>query len=159
MRTIYQTGFLRNRLGVEYARQMLDAGAKIHAIEDPLERMMIMDERVAMVPIDPDNSSRGALIVTQPGLIAGFIRLFWRLWDDATTVSFDDPPAEDQDDVTDQDRAVLELLAAGNTDESAARTVGISVRHLRRKVARLMERLNATSRFEAGVEAARRGWL
>ncbi|MGO1057161.1 hypothetical protein [Crossiella sp. CA198] len=57
------------------------------------------------------------------------------------------------------DRRVLELLASGITDEAAARIVGFSVRQLRRRVAALMARLEAASRFEAGVAAARRGWV
>jgi DNA-binding NarL/FixJ family response regulator len=40
-----------------------------------------------------------------------------------------------------------------------SRQLGISVRTTRRMVANVMERLEARSRFEAGYEAARRGWL
>jgi len=54
---------------------------------------------------------------------------------------------------------LLTLLASGRTDEAAARQIGVSVRHLRRRVARLMDLLGASSRFEAGAEAARRGWI
>lgn len=52
---------------------------------------------------------------------------------------------------------ILTLQAAGCTDEAAARQVGIPVCHLRRKVAVLMHRLQATSRFEAG--GSRPPWL
>ena len=40
-----------------------------------------------------------------------------------------------------------------------ARTLGISLRTTRRRVAALMAELGADSRFQAGVEAVRRGWL
>ncbi|MCO1578038.1 hypothetical protein M8C13_19995 [Crossiella sp. SN42] len=63
------------------------------------------------------------------------------------------------DGLSEVDRRVLELLASGITDEAAARVVGFSVRQLRRRVAVLMARLEAASRFEAGVAAARRGWV
>lgn len=62
-------------------------------------------------------------------------------------------------ELTDDDRRVLALLAGGCTDETAARQVGVSVRHLRRRVARLMNHLQVTSRFSAGVAAAHRGWI
>jgi DNA-binding NarL/FixJ family response regulator len=62
-------------------------------------------------------------------------------------------------ELTDDDRRVLALLARGCTDETAARQVGVSVRHLRRRVARLMNHLQVTSRFSAGVAAAHRGWI
>jgi len=45
------------------------------------------------------------------------------------------------------------------TDETAARRLGVSLRTVRRQMAALMERLCATSRFEAGLKAAQRGWL
>ncbi|HSV67921.1 MAG TPA: hypothetical protein VLJ59_18755 [Mycobacteriales bacterium] len=54
---------------------------------------------------------------------------------------------------------MLALLASGYTDESAAAEVGMSVVQLRRRVDRLMTRLDATTRFAAGVEAARLGWI
>jgi DNA-binding NarL/FixJ family response regulator len=57
------------------------------------------------------------------------------------------------------DRHLLRLLADGLTDEAAAKRLGISARTVRRIMADLMDRLGAESRFEAGVEAARRGWL
>lgn len=45
------------------------------------------------------------------------------------------------------------------TDETAGKRLGLSLRTVRRQMAGLMERLDATSRFEAGLKAAQRGWL
>jgi DNA-binding NarL/FixJ family response regulator len=115
-----------------------------------------MDERVAVVPVDPAGGDSGALIVRQPGLLDGFVRLFHLLW--SGTTELDAPPA-DPDDLTDDDRSLLALLAAGATDEAAAREFGISERQVRRRVAVLMRRLAARSRFEAGVLAVRKGWI
>jgi DNA-binding NarL/FixJ family response regulator len=52
---------------------------------------------------------------------------------------------------------ILELLASGVTDEVAARRIGISSRTFRRHVATIMDELQADSRFQAGVAAARAG--
>ncbi|MFE0509861.1 helix-turn-helix transcriptional regulator [Streptomyces sp. NPDC058964] len=60
---------------------------------------------------------------------------------------------------TGRERQVLELLAAGHLDESIARQLNISVRTCRRIIATLMDRLEARSRFQAGVIAAARGWM
>src|SRR5690606_39837840 len=65
------------------------------------------------------------------------------------------PPPE----LTTRERELLTLLSAGNTDESAAAQLGVSVRTVRRMVADIMDRLGARSRFQAGVKAADRGWL
>ena len=61
--------------------------------------------------------------------------------------------------ITADERALLKLLAAGLTDEAAARRLGRSVRTTRRQVAALMDKLGASSRFQAGHKAAERGWL
>ncbi len=50
---------------------------------------------------------------------------------------------------------VIRLLAAGHTDAVAARKLGISERQFRRHVSVLMQELDASSRFQAGIEAAR----
>ena len=47
----------------------------------------------------------------------------------------------------------------GRTDEQIARKLGISLRTVRRRVAALMTELGVDTRFQAGVEAVRRGWL
>jgi DNA-binding NarL/FixJ family response regulator len=59
----------------------------------------------------------------------------------------------------DERRLILELLMLGTKDESIARQLGISLRTVRRRVAGLMDELGATTRFQAGLEAARRGLL
>ena len=57
------------------------------------------------------------------------------------------------------ERQMLNLLADGFTDEVVARKVGLSLRTLRRMMSEIMDRLGARSRFQAGKEAALRGWL
>ena len=49
--------------------------------------------------------------------------------------------------------------ASGAKDEQIARTMGLSLRTVRRRIAELMIELGADTRFQAGAEAARRGWL
>jgi DNA-binding NarL/FixJ family response regulator len=39
-----------------------------------------------------------------------------------------------------------------------ARHLGVSGRTLRRRIAQVQEQLGATSRFQAGLRAGRRGW-
>ena len=89
------------------------------------------------------------------GLAAPQVGVAWQLF--VYQAEDDEDPAADAPE--DRDRRLLVLLSSGCTDEAAAREFGISVRHLRRQVARLMAELGARSRFEAGAEASRRGWL
>lgn len=160
LRIVHDASVLDDQLNSDYLRELTALGAKVRVTAEPIQRLIIMDERVAVVPIDPENSRRGALVVQQAGLLAGFLRLFHRTWDAAQELTWDDHPVpEPVDELSGDDRQVLGFLASGKTDETAARELGVSVRHLRRRVARLMDLLGADSRFEAGVEAARRGWI
>lgn len=55
--------------------------------------------------------------------------------------------------------ALLRMLASGLTDQTISRHLGMHERTVRRKVAELAASLHAASRFQAGVNAAKAGWL
>ncbi|MBB2937986.1 sugar-specific transcriptional regulator TrmB/DNA-binding CsgD family transcriptional regulator [Amycolatopsis bartoniae] len=152
MRIVYDEGVLREERNRARLGERVAAGARIRLRPGPLGRLIVLDERVAVVPADPGG---GALIVHQPGLVRELAARFTQLWDGATELG----EARGADEPSEEDRAVLRLLDAGMTDELIARQVGLSVRHLRRRIARLLERLEAASRFQAGAAAARRGWI
>jgi DNA-binding CsgD family transcriptional regulator len=157
IRMIYDNRVLTDERRRVQLHEAAAGGVRIRLSDTPLQRLIIMDERVAVVPADPATGDSGALIVHQPGLLDGFVRLFHLLWSDTTDLT--DEPAGQPDELTDDDRNLLALLASGATDEAAAREFGISERQVRRRVAGLMRRLSARSRFEAGVLAVRRGWI
>lgn len=56
-------------------------------------------------------------------------------------------------------RILLTLLTSGLTDAAIARTQGWSPRTTQRRIQRLMSALGATTRFQAALTAARRGWI
>lgn len=54
---------------------------------------------------------------------------------------------------------LLTLLTSGLTDAAIARVQGWSSRTTQRRIHRLMTTLSATTRFQAALTAARRGWI
>jgi hypothetical protein len=56
-------------------------------------------------------------------------------------------------------RDLARVLSQGLTDERAAARMHMSKRTLARRIASMMDLLDAESRFQAGVQAAMRGWL
>ncbi|MFJ9796588.1 helix-turn-helix domain-containing protein [Streptomyces sp. NPDC101145] len=58
-----------------------------------------------------------------------------------------------------EQRELLRLLAAGLKDEAIARRLGVHVHTARRRISRLLEALEARTRFQAGAQATARGWL
>ncbi|MEV0604499.1 LuxR C-terminal-related transcriptional regulator [Streptomyces sp. NPDC050315] len=58
-----------------------------------------------------------------------------------------------------QQTTLLRMLAGGMTDQAISRRLGVHERTVRRKVAEITASLKANSRFQAGVNAAKAGWL
>jgi len=59
----------------------------------------------------------------------------------------------------DRDAQILVLLAAGASDLTIARQLSISQRTVERRIRSILEYLGATTRFQAGATAVRRGFL
>ncbi|MEU8244295.1 helix-turn-helix transcriptional regulator [Actinoplanes missouriensis] len=149
---------IRNDPGtMAHARFLTDSGAEFRTSAVLPPRMILVDRRAALVPIDATDTRKGALFVSGSGLIAAMLALFEQVWDIATPLGAARDP--DREGLSAQERALLKLLAQGLTDEAAATRLGVSHRTARRMMADLMERLDARSRFEAGLKAAQRGWL
>ncbi|MQA79122.1 MAG: HTH domain-containing protein [Streptosporangiales bacterium] len=54
---------------------------------------------------------------------------------------------------------MLELLGAGLKDDAIARTLGVSSRTVRRRVAELEDRFGAANRIQLVARAAVHGWI
>ncbi|MEW2585205.1 helix-turn-helix transcriptional regulator [Streptomyces virginiae] len=142
---------------LRYSRALLAGGGAFRTVAALPTRMVLVDRTHALVPIDPADSRQGALSLSAPGMIAPLVALFEREWGAAVPLGAD--PSQAVYVPTEQERSLLGLLAEGHTDESAAGQLHISARTARRIMASLIERLGARSRFEAGLRAARLGWV
>ncbi|MFE7795744.1 hypothetical protein [Streptomyces sp. NPDC057460] len=54
------------------------------------------------------------------------------------------------EDPAEADQRLVQILAAGLKDETAARRLGLGVPTIRRRIAAVMEQLDATTRFQVG---------
>ncbi|MFD6239553.1 LuxR family transcriptional regulator [Streptomyces diastaticus] len=140
-----------------HVRWLTANGGRFRGCAAPLPGMILFDGSVALVPLDPRNTAAGALQVAAPGLVAPLVVLFEQTWASATPLEDGRPTTDDLPNS--KELALLRLVAEGCTDAAAAGRLHVSHRTARRMMAVLMERLGARSRFEAGVKAARRGWL
>jgi len=157
IRTVGLESIRKDPATLAHARFLTDGGAEFRTSETLPPRMVLVDRRAALVPLDPDDTRKGALLVTGSGIIASMLALFEQVWRIATPLGVAPDPR--REGLTSPERALLMLLADGLTDEAAAGRLGVSHRTARRMMSGLMERLNARSRFEAGRKAAQRGWL
>ncbi|MFE7527373.1 LuxR C-terminal-related transcriptional regulator [Kitasatospora sp. NPDC057542] len=158
MRVVYQESVRNDPATFAYAQRTTERGGEVRTSPVLPARLLIFDRTTALVPIDPENPRIGALCTSSPGMVATLVALFEQTWEAAVPLgaAWDRGP---EDGVSQGERELLRLLASGLTDEVVGRRLGVSMRTVRRHMAALMERLEAASRFEAGLKAAQRGWL
>lgn len=140
------------------AVKLAGPGSQARMTPDLPPVLVISDRQAALIPIDPARPANGALGIREPAIVNALIAMFGNAWGSAAPLDATNP-ANGTHAVSGDEKALLRLLLAGLTDEAAARRLGISVRTARRQVAVLMEKLGASSRFQAGHRAAQRGWL
>ncbi|MFD3725832.1 DNA-binding response regulator [Streptomyces sp. NPDC058671] len=122
-------------------------------------KMIVVDRTVAAIPLDLELLYNGLLLIRDPVVVQALARAHHACWATAEELSHAPPPPAPAGDLPPQLRPVLDALLAGLTDETAAARLGMSARTYSRRVGELMAALGTTSRFRAGAEAARRGWL
>lgn len=152
-RAIYPVRILREAPEVVQARA--GAGEEVRLLPDLPTRMFLIGRTHAVLPEPLGFVDEPRTLIRQQGVVEALLLYFELLWDRATPV----PGLEDAPTRGELRRFLLEQLAAGEHDEQIARRLDLSLRTVRRRVADLMTELGADSRFQAGVEAARRGWI
>lgn len=141
-----------------YARWLSKLGGQVRTAIVMPPAIVVFDRETAIMPIDPADLKHGAVCTTEPGIVRTARAVFEQAWQAAVPLHAEEPD-DQQGELALPDRQLLRLLASGLTDEAAGTRLGISARTVRRQMAALMERLEASSRFEAGLKAARRGWI
>ncbi|MEV4432764.1 helix-turn-helix transcriptional regulator [Streptomyces sp. NPDC049555] len=157
MKTIYLESIRNDPGSVEHARWLVSMGAETRTAPYLPARMQILDRKAALLPLNPEDSSQGAVVVREPGIVATLCAFFDTVWRTATPMAEAKPRSHEP--FSPQNRQLLQLLAQGHTDEVAARKLGISLRTERRMISELSERLGAKSRFQLGQRATQMGLL
>ncbi|MGW2598750.1 helix-turn-helix transcriptional regulator [Streptomyces klenkii] len=155
-RTIYHgTAFDDPVAGPNMAR-MIAAGEQARTLDDPPLKLAIGDDELAVVTLAADaRPGVVSLLIRPSSLFRALSNVFESLWRLAVPVSADGTGTQ----IDERDRQILTLMASGATDDAIARRLGLGRRTVVRRVSALLARLGATTRFQAGVQAARRGWL
>lgn len=127
---------------------------------------VVCDDDAALVDVsafDPDGA--GSFETSVAGTVAAVANVLGRTWLLAAPYA---PMVEatrrreeggSSAPLDDRDHGILALLASGASDQAIARRHGVSVRTVERRVRYIMEHLGAATRFHAGAQAVRRGWV
>ncbi|MDH6225876.1 MULTISPECIES: helix-turn-helix transcriptional regulator [Streptomyces] len=155
MRDLY-THVARHGQGLLGYLDLMGDAVEARTLDEVPERLILFDRSVAFVPA---NSRRTlALELRHPALVDYLATVFERLWRLAVPVGSPVPAPENcVPGVSHRERSIAALLAEGHQDAAIAERLGISVRTCRAHIARLSERLGATSRAQLGVRIAHAG--
>ncbi|HEV2342492.1 MAG TPA: helix-turn-helix transcriptional regulator [Actinocrinis sp.] len=157
MRSLYLDSVRNHPPTINYLRWLVEQGGQVRTTATLPLRMIIFDRKQALIPVNPEHSKTGAVVQRGPGMVAALCALFEQMWQTARPVG--EERQRDDQGLTGQEQAVINLLAEGWTDDVIARKLGVSVRTSRRITAELTQRLGARSRFQAGARAVERGWI
>lgn len=157
-RTICDRAAIERPGALAGAERVASAGGAIRVLPRvPLE-MYLADDRLALLALATSAEDQTAVVIHPSGLLDALGDLFEGLWQRAlpfglTTGS----PASAARSLAEAQRArITALLLSGLTDEAIGHQLGVSYRTVQRRIAALLDDLDASTRFQAGVQAALR---
>ncbi|MEU8028455.1 helix-turn-helix transcriptional regulator [Streptomyces sp. NPDC049099] len=158
MRTLYQHPVRVSPMMRHQLTRLAAEGCEIRTCEEIPDRIVIFDREVAFIP--DRMGSDGAVAVREPSTVDFLYRGLEQAWSAAVPFEDRSPSGIGYGAArSEMKRAIVRYLAEGAKDELIAHRLGISVRTCRRHIAEVMEELEASSRFQAGVLAMRAGLL
>ncbi|WP_223167748.1 helix-turn-helix transcriptional regulator [Nonomuraea sp. SYSU D8015] len=150
-RMIYERDFVARAGALRQIEEMVEAGQRARVLPALPLKLYIVDDRLALLLLAHDPADAATALVVHPsGLLEALIALFEGLWRRALPLRLA-PPARNRPG---DDSRLIALLLSGLTDEAIARQLGVGRRTAERRIAELMARLGARTRFQAGVLAA-----
>lgn len=156
VRAIYPRSLLHTPKYVRYVQELTATGAEVRLIDHAPYDLLIFDRHTALFAADPEDPGNSLAVVSGTVLVKSCVALYEDFWLRATLIDAPRPGGgSGHPEVTAQERAVIRLMADGLSDDQIARKLSVHRRTVQRAIAKLMERLNAASRFEAGVKLAR----
>jgi DNA-binding CsgD family transcriptional regulator len=163
-RTIYDRSSLDHPGSLAAVEDLINAGQQARVLPQLPLKLYLADDRLAFLPLTGKAPGYEAAIIVHPSaLLDGLNKLFEGLWQRALPLhspagSPAGPPAQRARSSLSAQQRLVTLLLSGLTDEAIARQLGLSYRSVQRRVAALMGELGAHTRFQAGAQAALRGY-
>ncbi|MFI2362477.1 LuxR C-terminal-related transcriptional regulator [Promicromonospora sp. NPDC019610] len=179
LRSVYESATFIDPVSLETALGGQATGAGLRLSPQVPLKLVVVDQKIAMLPASGDDAGSASLVVHAPALVGALTDLFERVWDAAMPQSMwagpDGAPPDGEADpgtnpaatwsplprvrLEQRTRSILDLMAGGLTDEAIARTLDISRRTVQAEVTALAEKLGARTRFQIGLFAAEQGLL
>ncbi|MET9621156.1 MULTISPECIES: helix-turn-helix transcriptional regulator [unclassified Streptomyces] len=158
MRTLYQHTARHHPATLAYVERVAPYGLELRTLEEIIDRLIIVDRKVAFVPARSDRQV--ALELRHEGLVQYLVGVFDQFWLHGVpweegVVSY----TTALDGISGVQRSIAKLLVEGHVDEAIARRLGMNVRTCRAHIAKLASALGSGSRAQLGYLIARSGIL
>lgn len=157
MRTLYQHTARHHPSTLAYVERVAPHGVEVRTLEEIIERLIIVDRKVAFVPASKDRQI--ALELRHEGLVQYLVGVFEQFWLHGTPWDDQLSYAPEIDGITSIQRSIAKLLIDGHVDEAIARRLGMNVRTCRAHIAKLSTTLGSGSRAQLGFLIAQSGIL
>jgi DNA-binding NarL/FixJ family response regulator len=111
-------------------------------------KLMVFDQRAALLPADPADFDAGAVLLTDQDAVAQLTRLFYRFWGTARDIYQHEVPAIM---LSPREQAIVTLLSAGHSEAATAAELSLSRRTVVYTLRALMDRLGVDNRFQLAL--------
>jgi sugar-specific transcriptional regulator TrmB/DNA-binding CsgD family transcriptional regulator len=153
VQVIYESQVVRNPERLADIHRYMSVGEHSRMLPRLPFKLALVDERWALLPVSTGSALHSALVVRPCSLLDALSGLFALSWSQAMRIPR--TGTSEESEAEGRRRELLTLLAAGLTDDSIARQLGVSTRTVQRLVREFMDSFGARTRFQAGVQAAR----
>lgn len=162
-RLVLDTSLLESEAALEHVERSRAQGQAVAFASGLPFSALVADSTTAVVDLTAfDVQGEGSFEVRLAPPVQAIGRLLEVMWGMSTPYGRHLREAfrhEERLPLAERDQRILMLLTTGASDQVIARQSGVSVRTVERRVRYLMDHLGAATRFQAGVQAARRGWI
>ncbi|MFG2474683.1 winged helix-turn-helix transcriptional regulator [Streptomyces fagopyri] len=160
-RVVLERAVLDQPTGVTELSAALGREEQVRVRDEVPTKLVIADRTLAMVPLTSHTAQPAALVVHASGLLELLAGLFESVWRDALPLRLGSRGFVEQgpDGPDGTDLEILSLLLAGLTDASVAKQLDLGLRTVQRRVKRLMELTDVTTRLQLGWHAYEKGWV
>ncbi|BBA96615.1 putative transcriptional regulator [Actinacidiphila reveromycinica] len=141
--------------GAQGALDALPPDADVRVVDRLPVRMCVADHAVALVPLGADARSPepAMLVIGASGLLDALVALFESVWSGGV------PLARPGAGAGTLQQRILAMLVMGSTDAAMARSLGVAVRTVQRRIAAMQRTAGVDNRIQLVWHAARNGWL
>ncbi|CAM06290.1 hypothetical protein A8924_0115 [Saccharopolyspora erythraea NRRL 2338] len=157
---LYDRSALARPPQLEITSKLVALGEQARVIHVAPTKLIVVDNEIALLPLTASETSvESAVVIRSSAMLGALARIFEDLWRFAAPFSADQDPMIGDNQPSEEERWILSLLASGATDDTIGRLMGFSARTAHRRVRELIARLGVETRFQAGMQAVKLGWL